>query len=251
MFALAALTLVGALLLSGCAPAVTAAPLAAGESPTRTITVVGRGEVQAKPDVAHSNIGVEVTAPTVAEAMTDAKARMASILDALKKLGIAEKDIQTSNFSINFERQTPEARMPMLEQGAPATTEAASGVYHVSNMVKVTIRDLDQVGAVLDAAVEAGANNVWGVYFGLDDTSILETQAREKAVADARARADSLARLTGVNVGNVIAVSEVIGSTPGADFSKALAMAYESSGGPIEAGELTFSTQIQVVYAIR
>jgi hypothetical protein len=120
-------------------------------------------------------------------------------------------------------------------------------------MIQVTIRDLDTVGDVLDAAVEAGANNVWGVSFGLDNTDALEEQAREKAVADARARAESLAKLNGVTAGDVIAISEVIGSGPSPMYAEAAAYRGLGGGGgaPVEPGELTFSTQVQVIYGIR
>jgi uncharacterized protein len=246
--------LVGALVVTGCAPNVLAAPAAAGDSPARSITVVGRGEVKAKPDVATVNLGVEVTAPTVGEAMTEANARMKTILASMKALGIADKDIQTSNFSINFERQEPVA--PAISEAMPGTkpseTKTPAGFYRVNNMIQVTIRDLDKVGDVLDAAVEAGANNVWGVSFGLDSTDALESEAREKAVADARTRAESLAELNGVTVGDVIAISEVIGGSPSPMYAEAASFRGLGGGGaPVEPGELTFSTQIQVVYGIR
>jgi hypothetical protein len=221
----------------------------------RSITVVGRGEVKTKPDIATVNLGVEVTAPTVSEAMTQANARMKTILAAMKSLGIADKDVQTSNFSINYERQNPAAPIgsETTSGGKSGSDQMPDGFYRVNNMIQVTIRDLDNVGDVLDAAVEAGANNVWGVSFGLDDTDALEDQAREKAVGDARARAESLAKLNGVTVGDVIAISEVIGGSPSPMYAEAAAYRGLGGGGgaPVEPGELTFSTQIQVVYGIR
>ena len=251
---LIAMLVVGALVVSGCAPSVLAAPSTAGDSPTRSITVVGRGEVKSKPDIATLNLGVEVTAPTVSEAMTEANARMKTILAAMKALGVADKDIQTSNFSINFERQNPAAPVgsETTSGGKSGSDQTPAGFYRVNNMIQVTIRDLDTVGDVLDAAVEAGANNVWGVSFGLDDTDALETQAREEAVADARARAESLAKLNGVTVGDVIAISEVIGGSPSPVYAEAASYRGLGGGGaPVEPGELTFTTQIQIVYGIR
>jgi uncharacterized protein len=245
---------VGALMVSGCAPAVQAAPAAAGEAVSRSITVVGQGEVKAKPDIATVNLGVEVTAPTVSEAMTEANAHMKTILAAMKSLGIADKDVQTSNFSINFERSNPNVPLAS-ETTSGAKTEGAqtpAGFYRVNNMIQVTIRDLDKVGDVLDAAVEAGANNVWGVSFGLDDTDALEVQAREKAVQDARARAESLAKLNNVTVGDVVSISEVIGGSPSPVYAEAASFRGLGGGGaPVEPGELTFTTQIQIIYGIR
>ena len=115
-----ALTLLGAtalVTLSGCGHKPRTANLTI-KTADRTITVVGRSEVASKPDVARANMGVEVGAPTVGEAMNLARTRMTSLMDALKKLGIAEKDIRTSNFSIHFERLYQEpVPMPM---SAPA-----------------------------------------------------------------------------------------------------------------------------------
>jgi uncharacterized protein YggE len=245
---------VGALVVSGCAPAVLAAPTTTGETVSRSITVVGNGEVKAKPDIATVNLGVEVTAPTVSEAMTEANAHMKTILAAMQSLGIADKDVQTSNFSISFERQNPTLPLATETTSGAKTgdAQAPAGFYRVNNMIQVTIRDLDKVGDELDAAVEAGANNVWGVSFGLDDTAALEVEAREKAVEDARARAASLAKLNGVVVGDVLSISEVIGGGPSPKYAESASFSGLGGGGaPVEPGELTFTTQIQIVYGIR
>jgi hypothetical protein len=243
--------IVAALLVSSGAFSAQAAPAAqtgTTQPVTRTITVVGRGEVKVKPDIATTTVGVESLGPTVDAAMEDAQARMTSVLDALKKLGIADKDIQTNNFSINFERQPTEPKP--AAQATPGAFEPPAGFYRVSNMVQVTIRDLTKVSEVIDTAVKAGANNVWGISFSLDDTDKLEAQARESAVADAKARAESLATLNGVKVGPVVAISEVVGSQSVPMFDRAAA-GMGGGGTPVEPGELTFSTQIQVVYGIQ
>jgi uncharacterized protein len=257
---LGVLALAAALVLSsGVLPAAAspvAAPAAAQtgtQQPTtqlpRTITVVGRGEVKTKPDLATTTVGVEALGPTVDAAMADAEARMNSVLDALKKMGIADKDLQTSNFSINFERQSDP--QPVTAQATPGKFTPPSGFYRVSNMVQVNIRDLATVGDVIDTAVKAGANNVWGINFSLENTDKLEAQAREDAVKDARARAESLAGLTNVQVGDVISVSEVIGSQPVPIYASAKAEGLGGGGTPSEPGEVTFTTQIQVVYGIK
>ena len=126
----------------GCAPS--ASSVEAARSIERSITVVGEGKVSVAPDVAEANVGVEVLAPTAEEATEEAKERMTAIMAALQKAGIAEKDIQTSNYSIYFERY-PEVRA-MVEAG-PSEVE---GNYRVSNMVLVKIRDLDKIETVLD-----------------------------------------------------------------------------------------------------
>ncbi len=251
LIAAVSLLLAGSFLVTGAAPTSVAAQSSPADNLAHTITVVGRGEVTAQPDIATSNIGVDVTSATVVDAMADANDRMAEILKAVKALGIADRDIQTSHFSISFEQRSAEP-LPASTASSSAvdTSSQSAGVYHVSNMLQVTIRDLDKVGAVLDAAVEAGANNIWGVSFSLDDTSTLEAEARESAVADARSRAEALAKLNGVSVGEVVAISEVIGNTGSVVMYDAMSAKSFGGGTAIEQGEVTFSTQIQVVYAI-
>jgi len=236
--------LVGLVLLAavvGCAPA--ASSVEAPGSIERSITVVGEGKVSVAPDVAEANVGVDVLAPTVKESTAEAKERMTAIMAALQKAGIAEKDIQTSSYSIYFERY-PEM-MAVVEE-KPSEIE---GNYRVSNMVRVKIRDLDKIGAVLDGVIEAGANNVYGVSFTVDDPSEVRSEARAKAIADAKAKAQELADLNGVNLGEVLQISEVIGgSFP--TIGMPMAVEYAGGGGPISPGELEYSVQIQVTYAI-
>ncbi len=209
----------------------------------RTITVVGEGKVTIKPDTARANIGVEVIKPTVKEASAENKTVIASVLDALKAQGIAEKDIQTSGFSIYAERYNQDGSGPSDQIR-----------YHVSNNVMVVIRNLDKVGDVLDAAIEAGANNIYGVDFSLSDPTKLESDTRAKAIADAKAKAEDLAKLTGVTVGNVVSISEVIGGNGGGAYQSNFSKAATGMGGggatPVNPGELELSMQLQVVYSI-
>ncbi|WP_437592459.1 SIMPL domain-containing protein [Sorangium sp. So ce1000] len=285
---LAGLMLSVAPLLAACAAQATPPPATAPGA--NTITVVGRGEVSAKPDIARAQMGIEVMAPTVHEATKTAAARMSEILAALKNAGLAEKDIQTSNYSIQLVRQPdvppwmamgaaqpapavapaptpapaapagrgqkpaqpPAPKPPASADLAPAAPPPPTHVYQVSNTVMVVIRNLDQVGAVLDAAVAAGANNVWGVSFSLEQTDPLEARAREKAIADARARAEALARLQGVSLGHVVAISEVLEQGPIYAPRPMLASAGYAAdmGTPVSSGEVPFGTQVKVVYAL-
>lgn len=209
----------------------------------RTITVVGEGKVKIKPDIARAQIGVEVMKASVKEASDANKATLDAVLAALKAQGIAEKDIQTSGFSIFAERYGPEGPLPENQTN-----------YRVSNNVSVVIRDLDKVGATLDAAIEAGANNIFGIEFGLDNTDASESEARKGAVADAKAKAEELAELTGVTVGDVVSVSEVIGNTGGYYNASNFAQLDRAMGGgggtPVSPGELELNLQLQVVYTI-
>jgi uncharacterized protein len=243
-----ALALVGAVLIGGLAfsaaswwaTAPTASAQAQAGLPARTITVVGQGKVRIQPDVARANFGVEVVKPSVREALDENQAVMDEVLAALEEQGIAENDIQTTGFSIYAERFGPTGPLPEDQVN-----------YRVSNNVTVMIRDLDSVGNVIDAAVEAGANNIYGIEFRIDDPSTLESEARRNAVEDAEARAADLAELTGVSVGEVVSISEVIAS--GGYISSNFAQAAGMGGGggtPISPGELELIMQLQVTYAI-
>jgi uncharacterized protein YggE len=164
---------------------------------------------------------------------------MAAISAALQEAGIAEKDIQTSHYGIHYEREP----MPVMREGPAAETQ---GGYVVSNMVRVTVRDVEQAGDVLDAVVQAGANQVYGVSFSVSDESVWQSQARAKAMEDAKSRAQELADLSEVELAEVLSVSEVISGMP-------VPMMAERAlgGGGFAPGELELGTQIQVVFAVR
>jgi uncharacterized protein YggE len=211
----------------------------ASPAEARTITVLGEGKVSLKPDIATINVGAEARAATVSEAKAEVDAQMAAITAALQEAGVSEKDIQTSHYGIYYEREP----MPVLGEG---TAVGVQGGYVVSNMVQVTVRDVEKAGGVLDAVVQAGANQVYGVTFTVADESTWQSQARADAMADARSRAQELAELAGVELGQVVSVSEVIGGGQ-------VAMAVERGlgGGGIAPGELELGTQIQVTFAIQ
>jgi len=243
------LLLMGALVLvlAGLSPSAAQAQTGAEASALpRTITVVGEGKVRIKPDVAQTNIGVDVRKSTVKEASSEAKTVMDQVLKVLEAQGIEDKDIQTSGFSIYVESP------PYDPDGAPV--DKAQPIYHVTNQVSVTIRDLDKVGAVLDAAIEAGANNIYGVNFSLADPTTMQSEARKKAVADAKAKANELAGLVGLKVDKVVSISEVIGDRGGYysnAFKPGLPVGLGGGGGSVSPGELELSLQLQVVYTIQ
>ncbi|MBN1220627.1 MAG: SIMPL domain-containing protein [Anaerolineae bacterium] len=218
-----------------------AGELQAPEDLARTITVVGEGNVSAPPDIAVVYIGVQVIDPDVKVATDKAAQDMNSLLAALKGEGIAEKDIQTSYYSVYVDR-------PYGPQGP-----AEQAQYQVSNNVQVTIRDLDKVTNILGAAIEAGANNINSVEFRLSDTSALQAEARAKAVEKAKAKAEELAELNGVAVGEVVNISEVIDQ--GAYFISeqsygARDMGGAGGAGPISPGDVSVTAQLQITYAM-
>jgi uncharacterized protein YggE len=221
--------------------AVAQTPEAPAMNPAQTITVIGQGSVRIQPDIARVTVGVETSAETIAEAVAENEAQMEAVLDALKAAGIADKDVQTTNFSISLDRY-PE---PMPS----ATGEGTAPVYRVSNMVTVTIRKLDTVGEVLDAVIEAGANNIWGMSFTIEDSTAAQADARSDAMADASGRAEALAKLAGVELGSVMSVSEVI-SSPGVVTEMAYARDAAGGAGTISPGEVEIGYQVQVSYFI-
>jgi uncharacterized protein YggE len=226
---------------TGPAAAQTSEP--AAYSPAETITVVGQGRVHVKPDIAQVSVGVETAAETISEAVAENEVKMNSILAALAEAGIDEADIQTMNYSIQLDRY-PEP-VPRVE----SSTGESQPVYRVSNMVNVTIRELDSAGDVLDAVIEAGANNLWGISFAVDDPSGAQADARADAIDNAQARAEALAELSGVTLGPVMSVSEVVGATP-VSMPVTVERAMAAGGGPVSPGELEIGYQVQVVYFI-
>lgn len=225
------------------APAVYAQDSVNSTALVRTITVVGEGKTNIKPDIARVNIGVETVKSTVLEASTENKATVEAVVAAFKAAGIEDADIQTSSYSVYAER--------FGSDGPLAETDIR---YHVSNNVNVKIRDLESVGTLLDAAIEAGANNIYGVEFALDDPTEAQSQARAKAVERAQAKAEELAGLTGVTLGNIVGVSEIIGMGGGFYNGMVSASSYMGMGGgagtPVSPGELEVTYQIQISYAI-
>ncbi len=212
-------------------------------SPAETITVVGQGSVRVKPDIARVSIGVETMADTVGEAVAENETQMEAILTALTEAGIAAEDIQTMNYSVYFERYPESLPRPAGEGETPESQ------YRVSNIVNVTIRDLDKVGEVLDAVIEAGANNIWGVTFSIEDPKVAQEGARADAIEDAQLRAKALAELSGVELGPVMSVSEVLGGGV-APMALEIVERAAASGGPISPGELEIGYQVQVTYFI-
>ena len=244
---LVALIVIAGLSLGGLALALAngprnAQPVAEAAAPTtseRSITVVGVGKASGAPDVAQVSIGVDTQAPSVQKAVDDNKTQMNALLSTLKGLSIAAKDLQTNNYSVYTEQK------PMPD----GTSSATQVVYHVSNQVQVTVRDINQLGDVLDKAVAAGANNIYGVSFSVEDTAKLEADARTKAVADAKSRAASLAQLNGVELGEVISVNEVAGGPAyPLDYT---AKGMGGGGTPVQPGELEMNMSIQITYAVK
>jgi len=232
---------------AGCAHGRSKFSLAAAE---RGIAVTGAGTASAPPNIARSSLGVETRAADVTAAMSDATMRMTAVTQAIKQLGIADQDLRTHSFSIGFEPAEPAPPPAPIERNA-ASASGPRGFYRVSNMLEVTIRDLQAIGRVLSAATAAGANNVWGINFEVENTEPLKTQARAQAVRRAQAAAAELAQLTGAKLGKLLAVSEAEGEArPGGPMLMSMRAA-ANADVPIERGEITVHYSVRVLYDVR
>lgn len=237
---------IGLLGLAACAH-----PRSVVLSPTAPegVRVFGVGEASGAPDVARTQLGVEVRAATAEQAVADASQRMAAVIAALKQQGIAEADLRTSQYSLHFERDHQQPQPPAA--GAAAQQQAEPrGQYRASNTVTVTIRDLSKVGSVLQAAADAQANTAYGIQFDLEDDTALVNEARKLAIAEAQGAAQELAKLTGVELGEIVSITE---DDPADEPPTTYALAASSAAPsvPVEQGEVTVRYGIQLVYATK
>ncbi len=199
------------------------------------IIVAGEGTVSVAPDYAEITAGVTTKAKTAKEA-ADANAKlMTAVIAALVDGGIAKKDIQTSQFSVQPVYTTQ------------ANTEPKLTGFSASNQVAVTIRQIDKVGEIADRLVSAGATNIGNLAFLHSDMSKLLDQAREAAVADARRKAEIYARASGVTLGRVVLINE---NSTYAPVAKMVRSAGFAAAAPIATGEDTLRVEITVGFDI-
>lgn len=224
-------------------PSLTApAPAQETEPFRRTISVTGTGEVRARPDIAIVALGVMKRAATAREALTQNNQAMAEIIAHLRQSGIDEKDIQTSNFSVN-----PAYQYDNQGQQPPKIIG-----YDVSNQVTAIIRKLDALGTILDEAVSKGSNQIYGISFSIDDPSAREDEARKLAVEDAARKARLLAESAGITLGPILNISEMLISPPIPLHAKAQRMeAAADSSVPVAQGEQVITVQVNVSWEIR
>ncbi len=229
------------LVLSACAtPALaqTATPTAPTDQP-HTISVTGSGTAYGAPDIATAQIGVQTHDADAVKATSSNSTKMAAIIAALKAQGVQEKDIQTTNFSVS-------AQQDVDASGQPKGTIT----FIVNNTVNITIRDLSKVGEVLSASVDAGANNIYGVSYGVADQAALEAAARDKAMADAKARAAQLAKDAGTALDGPITISESINNGPVPFYAARDSIAPNAAGVsvPTQSGQVSVQIQVNVTY---
>lgn len=203
-----------------------------------TLSVSGRGEVVATPDMATLSIGAAAEAETAAAALEETSTRTQALLAALSSAGVDAADVQTSGLSVR----------PVWTRPNNGTSEARITGFSASNDVRVTIRDLESLGGVIAAAVEDGANTLGGLSFGLQDRTALEDEARRLAVADALRKAGVMADAAGVELGAISSLSE--GGLTGGPAPVMRMAAEAMSDVPVAAGSLTVSAQVTILFDI-
>jgi uncharacterized protein YggE len=218
----------------------TAANGATDQPPEHTISVAGSGKVVVVPDLATVSLGVVIERNTAKAARDAAAAAMTKVVAAIKKLGIDEKDIATANVSLNPVYNYPNNQAPKIRG------------YQLQNTVSVTVRDLDKLSDVLDNGVAAGATSVDGISFDVADRAASEAKAREAAVIDAKAKADTLATGLGVRVQGVASVSEQVSTPVWYDraYAAAPAAGAASAETPVLPGTTDIVITVQVTFLI-
>lgn len=232
----AALILAGLALLSSGETAVKAQTDT--DTTERVIQVMGQGSVSARPDTAVVRLGVETDADTAAAALDDNNVRMSALISVTLEAGIAEEDMQTQGLRLQAIYQ---------DQTDTDTLRQVVG-YRASNIVAVTVRDLDGLGAFLDEAIAAGGNTIQSINFEVSDRDELIAAAREAAMNDAIAKAEQLTGLAGADLGEVLTITEFGGSSPAPVAFESAQAAADSV--PIAAGTQEIQTTIQVSWRI-
>ena len=206
------------------------------EEQMRQITVTGTGVISTAPDMAVVRIGVTREARTASEAMRDASAAAATVLDNIKAAGVAAKDVQTASLNLS----------PVWDRGNNRPPQVRG--YVASNDLTVRVRDLDGLGGLLDAVVSDGANTLNGLSFSIADPGPAQTEARAAAVRDARAKAETLATAAEVTLGPVLRINEGGGSVAPAPMMRGAMM--EAAAVPIAEGEVDVRVTVSIAYGI-
>lgn len=231
--------LVMAFLIGACGPTTInqAAP-----PPARSLNVNGTGQVYLTPDIAYIYVGVHTEGATASEAVAANTAETQKVIAALKEAGVEAKDIKTTNFSIWPNTQySPEGQQIGV-------------VYVVDNSVYVTVRNLDDLGDLLDAAVSAGANSINSIQFDVADKSQAIKQARDAALENARTQAQELAAAAGVKLGEIQSIGFYdTSAAPYVDTfgGKGVGGGMEAAAVPIQPGQLTLTVTVSLTYEIK
>jgi hypothetical protein len=222
-------------LLAACAPA----SGVSGAKSTRSMNVSGSGQVSLVPDLASISIGVRTEADEVTDALSGNTDKANTISDILADYGVAKEDIKTSNFNVY-----PSDRYD------PMTGEIISHYFVVENTVIVTVRDLSKLGEILSATVNAGANSIYGISFDIEDRETAISQARELAIQDAKAQAQSIATAAGVDLGDLLSIN-VYGVSSPVTYYDSKGGFYSTNSVPVSAGKLTITIECSLTYELK
>ncbi len=208
----------------------------------RLISLTGHGEVRAVPDMAVINMGVVSSAETARAALDANTKAMTELMANLKAASIDDKDISTSNFSVN----------PRLDYGQNGGQVPKLVGYDVTNSVTVIVHKIDGLGALLDKAVSSGSNQINGISFSVSKPDDAMDEARKLAVKDATHKAQIYAGAASINLGNIMSISESGGvSEPQVMFSRAKAMSADSAPVPIAQGSQVISVDVNISWELK
>ena len=232
------LTFAVAASLLAVAPATIAAEIEIqSEGPVVELSVYE--SVTTDPDIATISAGVSTEAPTAVEAMRQNAVEMRRVIDRIKALGVDEKDIQTTGINLNARYDYNRETRNNVFRG-----------YQVSNRVSVKLREIDEVGQALDALVSAGATDLNGLSFSIEDDDAAKDEARKRAVERATARANAYARMLGYSAMRVLEVNETIRASGGiAPQTRTLAVAESAAdSAPVQPGQVSTGVNITIKY---
>ncbi len=203
------------------------------------IVVQGQGSVEQAPDMATITLGSQFAAKQADDALDQVSEATATVLATLTELGVEAKDVQTSGLYLN----------PVWDDSYNRHGGRNIRGYSAGNTVHIRVRDLEKLGGLLDQVVEDGANTFNGLSFGLQDSTDAKNEARRRAVADARAKAELYAEAAGVSLGKIIELTDGVTSSPQPMFMERSAMVM-SDAVPIAEGEVSTSARVTITFEI-
>ena len=240
--AAAAFAVMATVAVPNAALAQTATPEHALVAQGTLLSVSADGTSEARPDLATLNLGVTTEGQTAQAALQENSRRMSALTQALRRAGVAERDIQTSNVSVYPQQQYREGQEPLITG------------YQANNTVTAKVRNVDNVGRVIDAVVAAGGNNINGVTFSHANPEAQLDIARRDAIAEARRRAELYASALGMRVVRVVAVSEGGGYSPPIPYPMSARMDAAMPAAPpppIAPGEIETRVSVNVTFELR
>jgi uncharacterized protein len=217
------------------------APASAQTAAPRTLNIAGNAEVHVAPDAAIISTGVVTEGDTAAGTLKAASAAVAKVVGAIRAFGVEAKDLQTSGLAL-------EARTYHPDKPSPTDKPHIIG-YTAANTITVRVRDLAKLGDLIDKVAVAGANRIDGIEFVVSNQDGLLDEARRKAVADAKGKADLYAQAAGLTLGKLMSLTEESGSPVPRPMGRAMSMS-TAAPVPVEAGEMTLSMRVRLVWTL-